>query len=87
MASINLNKHSTEVLGTIIRQGLVDSDELVISSALKCFVRLIKMDLMSKYLALEVASEAAPLLLFPNSGILSLGYGRKMRSKHTNRSF
>ena len=29
------------------------------------------MSLMSKYLALEIAHEAAPLLLYPNPGILT----------------
>ena len=30
------------MLGALIKQGLVDSDEIVITSALECFIRLIK---------------------------------------------
>ena len=36
------NLFTAEVLGALIKQGLVDSDEIVITSALECFIRLIK---------------------------------------------
>ena len=59
-----------DVLGALIQQGLVDSEDSVISRALECFTRLIEFDLMSKSLALEVADKAVPFLLHPNSAIL-----------------
>ena len=70
VSSIGYNSHSADVLGALIKQGLVDSDEIGIYSARECFISLIRRKLMAKHLALEIAAEAAPLLLYPNPGIL-----------------
>ena len=48
------------------------------------------MSLMSKYLALEIAHEAAPLLLYPNPGILTtaaLFFATLAESINTGMSF
>ena len=68
--AIGLQGHLADVLGALIQQGLVDSEDSVISRALDCFTQLIESNLMSKTLALEVADKAAPFLLHPNSAIL-----------------
>ena len=56
------NRFTAEVLGALIKQGLVDSDEIVITSALECFIRLIKeffnnifMEIFTKYLFFEIS--------------------------------
>ena len=69
--AIGLQGHLADVLGALIQQGLVDSEDSVISRALGCFTKLIELNLMSKSLALEVADKAAPFLLHPNSAILA----------------
>lgn len=60
-----------DVLGALIQQGLVDSEDSVISRALECFTRLIEFDLMSKSLALEVADK---VLVKNFSYFYSVGY-------------
>jgi hypothetical protein len=50
-------KMYTSGSGALIQQGLVDSEDAVISRALQCFTRLIELNLMSKSLALEVADK------------------------------
>ena len=65
------------MLGALIKQGLVDSDEIVITSALECFIRLIK-----EFFNIRILSSAPRRILPGDPGLPRRRQPRQLSRRH-----